>query len=210
MIKLVGVSKRFGNECIVENLHLELNKQKIKIKGENGTGKSVLLKMIVGYCVPEQGRIFFDQDKELRKDADFIQDAGIFINAPQFMRNWTGLENLLYLRNITGKCSEEKMIELVKFFQLEEDIKKKYKTYSLGMRQKLRLIQALLDEPRYLILDEPFDGLDKEMKKKVKNYLDAYVHEHPNRMLIYTSHDEEDDVFANQCYLLEDTSCVEC
>lgn len=207
MIRLEGVTKRFKNQLLFENIDLELREKKIKIKGENGTGKSVLLKLIVGYSVPDTGRIYFDESKELRKNADFIQNAGVMINAPQFMKNWSGLENLMYLRNINKTCSEERLYELIEFFQLTKDIEKKYKTYSLGMQQKLRLIQALMDEPKYLILDEPFDALDKNTKIRTREYLEQYIQADPSRKLIFTSHSEEDDGFANQIIVIEDQNC---
>ncbi|MFQ8706027.1 MAG: ATP-binding cassette domain-containing protein [Thomasclavelia sp.] len=200
MIKLENVNKSFGELILFENLNLKIDKKKTKIKGENGTGKSVLLKMIVGYSTPDSGRIFYDTDKLLGKDSDFLQDAGISINAPQFMKTWTGLENLQYLANIRKICTDKELMELIRIFDLEKVIKKKYKTYSLGMQQKLRIIQALMDKPKYLILDEPFEALDKKTKLITRNYLDSYLSKNSDRKLIYTSHDETDDDFA-ECIL---------
>lgn len=124
MIKLENVNKSFGELILFENLNLEIDKKKTKIKGGNGTGKSVLLKMIVGYSTPDSGRIFYDINKELGKDSDFLQDAGISINAPQFMKAWTGLENLQYLANIKKVCSDKELMDLIKAFDLEKVIKK--------------------------------------------------------------------------------------
>lgn len=206
MIKLENINKSFKNISLFEDVNLEMNLQKIKIKGENGTGKSVLLKMIVGYSTPDSGIIKYDR-KQLGKDSDFIENAGVSINAPQFMKSWTGIENLQYLADIRKVCSKEEMMELVKYFGLEKDIHKKYKTYSLGMAQKLRIIQALMDKPKYLILDEPFDALDKKSKLLTRDYLDKYLSEDENRQLIYTSHNEDDDSFAD-CVLEIDDKCI--
>lgn len=204
MIKLENVCKKYGNNTLFENLSIAFDEQKNKIKGENGVGKSVLLKMIVGYSVPDKGEIFYNQTKKLRKDSDFIEDAGVSINAPEFMKNWTGMENLNYLSNINKKCSKERLDELIKTFSLENDINKKVKTYSLGMKQKMRIIQAIIDSPKYLILDEPFDALDKQAKETAKDYLNTYLKEDPSRILIYTSHSEEDDVFADRIFVIDE------
>lgn len=204
MIKLEHVYKKYGNNVIFENLSIVFDEQKNKIKGENGVGKSVLLKMIVGYSVPDKGDVFYNQTKKLRKDSDFIENAGVSINAPEFMKNWTGMENLTYLSNVSKKCSKERLNELIGIFSLENDINKKVKTYSLGMKQKMRIIQSLMDSPKYLILDEPFDALDKQSKETAKNYLNKYLKEDPSRILIYTSHSEEDDVFADHIFLIDE------
>lgn len=159
MIEIINVSKKYKNNVLFKNLNIQLNDKSIKIKGQNGSGKSVLLKMIVGFSMPDEGEIIVDGIK-LHEDGDFIGDAGITINAPEFMKNYSGMDNLLYLAKIKGIDSMDRINELVKLFGLENDINKKYKTYSLGMKQKMRIIQALIDNPRYLILDEPFDALD--------------------------------------------------
>lgn len=208
MIKLKNVSKKYGHHTIFENVSITFDAQKIKIKGENGVGKSVLLKLIVGYSVPDQGDIYYNSTMKLRKKSDFIEDAGVSINAPEFMKQWTGLENLTYLANINRKCSEERLQALIQTFSLQKDINKKVKTYSLGMKQKMRLIQALIDSPKYLILDEPFDALDKHSKEVAKNYLDAYLKEDPSRILIYTSHSDADDVFADRLYVIDEQQVV--
>ncbi len=204
MIKLQSINKSFKEQVIFEDVSIVLEKKKIKIKGENESGKSVLLRIIVGYSVPESGEVYYDGKKQLRIDSDFLEDAGVSINAPQFMKGWSGRENLQYLADIRKKCTPEKLNELIKLFSLDDAIDKKYKTYSLGMRQKLRIIQALMDEPRYLILDEPFDALDKKTKAFTKEYLDQYLAADPSRMLIYTSHSEADDVYADQIVYIDD------
>ena len=205
MIKFENVSKKYDDNILFKNINLELKNNLVKIKGENGTGKSVFLKLIVGYSLPDEGNIVCD-NLRVGKDCDFLQNAGVSINAPQFVSNWTGLENLIYLSNITKKCSNERLQELIKEFELDKDIKKKYRTYSLGMRQKMRIIQALMDEPKYLILDEPFDALDSKMKEKVKSYFNEYLHQHDESMLVYTSHSDEDDEFANSIYKIDEFS----
>lgn len=202
MIQLENIDKKYNDNIIFENLTATFDRPIIKIKGENGVGKSVLLKLIVGYSLPDRGEVYYDTTKRLRKDSDFLEDAGVSINAPEFMKKWTGLENLLYLAHINHICSKEQIIQLAEIFDMKQALYKKYQSYSLGMKQKLRLIQAVMESPRYLILDEPFDALDEHAKKVARDYLAHYIREDKQRMLIYTSHSEQDDIFADEIYYI--------
>lgn len=204
MIKLNKVSKKYKYNTIFENINVNFEKgKKILIKGSNGQGKSVLLKLIVGYSYANEGQIIVD-DYILKKDYDFIRNAGVSINAPEFNKNLSGLENLEYLASIRKVASKQDINKLVNYFDMQENIKKKYKTYSLGMKQKMRLIQALMDKPEYLILDEPFDGLDQESQKKAIDLLNAYMNNKPDTTLIYTTHNEKfQGEFADQIFEIE-------
>ena len=148
MITLKKVNKKFKDIILFENLSIKIpDRKKILIKGVNGSGKSVFLKMIVGYSTPDSGEIIID-DYVLKKDRDFIDNAGVSINAPEFMKDLTGIENLMVLANIKKKVTKSEVMELVKTFGLEKNINKKYKTYSLGMKQKMRMIQAIMEKPK--------------------------------------------------------------
>lgn len=206
MIEIKDVSKKYKDIELFDNISAKFKEgNKILIKGENGTGKSVLLKMLVGYSHPDSGAIIVD-DYIIGKDRDFINNAGVSINAPEFFNNWTGLENLLYLANIHKVATKEDIIEFCKIFDLETSLNKKYKTYSLGMKQKMRIIQALMDKPKYLILDEPFDSLDFNSQKKVVNILNTFITE--EKTLIYTTHSSEYEDFADEIYKIEDHKLV--
>ncbi len=207
MVELINISKSFKDIKLLDNISLNITKKKTKIIGVNGCGKSVILKLIVGYSKPDEGSIVIDNNL-LGTKSDFLQDAGVIINAPQFIKGWTGFENLKYLQNINNTCSNQRLDELINIFGLEKDINKKYKTYSLGMQQKLRIIQALMDEPRFLILDEPFDSLDRSVKKELLDYLDLYLNEKEERQLIFTSHDDNDSFFADEIYELDNYKLV--
>ncbi len=204
MIKLKNVSKRFKEREIFKSVNLELQSgKKILIKGPNGSGKSVFLKLIVGYSTPDSGSITID-GLTLKKDGDFIPDAGVSINAPDFVSGWSGLTNLLYLANIKKKVSQIDIMRYVDMLDLRDDINKKYKTYSLGMKQKLRIIQAVMEDPKYLILDEPFDALDKKSKATVLKILDDYINEGDHRTLVFASHDREAENFADIIFEIDD------
>lgn len=202
MIVLEGVRKKFKDIVLFENLNITFpENKKILIKGINGSGKSVLLKMLVGYSRPDKGIIKID-DVILGKDCDFIIDAGVSINAPEFMKNQTGLENLLYLANIRKKTDKENIIRWSELFDLKDSMNKKYKTYSLGMKQKMRIIQAMMENPKYLILDEPFDALDKKSQEKLMKVLDDYISS--DKTLLFTSHNAEYEKFADIIYEIDE------
>jgi len=207
MIELRNVSKSYKNNYLFDNLSYTFeNGKKYLITGVNGAGKSVLLKMIVGYALPTRGQIVIDE-MILGEKNDFIQNAGVSIDAPQFLNQLTGMENLLELASIRQVVSKEDIIQLADILNL--DLYKKYKTYSLGMRQKLRIIQAIMEKPDYLILDEPFDGLDTDSKEKVKYLIDSYKEINPKLTLIFTSHDHESKSYADVILNIENMTLLQ-
>lgn len=207
MIRLEGVSKSFKGFELFNDINCEFPLgKKILIKGPNGSGKSVLLKMIVGFLTPDTGKILVE-DEVIGQTRDFIQDAGISINAPEFQHNLSGLDNLIKLANIRNVADEKDIIAYAKVLKLNH-LDKKYKNYSMGMKQKMRIIQAIMDQPKYLILDEPFDALDKESQRILRDLLDEYVTE--NRLLIYTNHNLEHENFADMIFEIDDYMLKEC
>lgn len=205
MIVLDKITKKYKHNLIFDNVSISFSKgKKILIKGINGIGKSVLLRIIVGYSTLDSGKVTIDS-YQLRKDGDFIKNAGVSINAPEFNKNISGKENLLYLSSIRGVADETYIDKLVNYFGLSNDINKKYKTYSLGMKQKLRLIQALMDKPEYLILDEPFDALDYTAQKLAINILNKYMETNKDATIIYTTHNTSfQDDFADEVFEISD------
>ncbi len=202
MITLENVSKSYNDINIFEHIQLEFpENKKCFIEGINGSGKSVLLKLICGFSIPDEGKIKVN-DYEIGKDFDFIQNAGICINSPEFFENLSGMDNLLEIAKIKKIVTEDKIHQFCKLFELDEDIEKKYKYYSLGMRQKLRIIQAIMEEPKILILDEPFDALDKKSNETLKVYLDDFIKK-TGHFLIYKSHTKEYKDFADIIYSID-------
>lgn len=207
MIKVENIEKKFKDNVLFENVTAEFTDgNKILIKGANGTGKSVFLKMLVGYSKPNAGEIIVD-DYKIGIDKDFISNAGISINAPEFCNSWTGIENLLYLAGIRKIATEEEILQLCRMLEFEKALDKKYKTYSLGMRQKMRLVQAIMDKPKYLILDEPFDALDLKSQRVVVKMLNDYITK--DKMLIFTTHNNEYENFADKIYEIEKLQLIE-
>lgn len=207
MIQLEDVSKKFKNVELFSHVNVTFEQgKKIQIKGVNGSGKSVLLKMIVGYSGCDEGSVIVD-GKVIRKDVDFIPDAGVMINAPEFIGNMSGLDNLLYLADIRKRVTKEEVMQYVEQFGLTADIEKKYRTYSLGMKQKMRIIQAVMEKPSYLILDEPFDALDNKGRAMVIDILNDYM-KSGERTLLFTSHMSETDGLADIVYEIEDKNLI--
>lgn len=200
MIKLEHVNKAYKDIVLFKEVNVQFESgSRVAIQGVNGSGKSVLLKMLCGYAKPDSGRILID-GQELGKDQDFIGNAGISINAPEFIDSMSGLDNLLYLIDIRKTATKEDVLALAEKLKLD-GLNKKYKTYSLGMRQKLRLIQALVEKPDYIILDEPFDALDDTSREAAKQALCEYSE---NKTLIFTSHNQEDiDALATVIYKID-------
>ena len=205
MIKLENISKAYKDITLFNGVNAEFESgSRIAIKGVNGSGKSVLLKMVCGYAKPDSGRILID-GQELGKGQDFIRNAGISINSPEFIDSMSGMDNLLYLIDIQKKATKEDVLALAERLRLD-GLNKKYKTYSLGMRQKMRLIQALVENPDYMILDEPFDALDDTSRETAKQVLEEYSE---NKTLIFTSHNQEDiDALATVIYQIDDHQLI--
>ncbi|URQ77937.1 ATP-binding cassette domain-containing protein [Erysipelothrix rhusiopathiae] len=187
MIKIRNVSKRFKNLEIFEDISLELPKGKIVgLVGENGSGKSVLMKMLCGYSKPTSGLINV-YGETLGVNRDFPSSVGVLINDSHFIKNYTGMENLEYLINIRKQTDKTFLNELIRIFDMERNIYKRYKSYSLGMKQKLRIIQAFMEQPNLVLLDEPFNALDKRSTMVLVDLIKRYINE--DRIIIFTSHE---------------------
>ncbi|MDE8192505.1 ATP-binding cassette domain-containing protein [Erysipelothrix rhusiopathiae] len=187
MIKIRNVSKRFKNLEIFEDISLELPKGKIVgLVGENGSGKSVLMKMLCGYSKPTSGSINV-YGETLGVNRDFPNSVGVLINDSYFIKNYTGMENLEYLINIRKQTDKTFLNELIQIFDMERNIHKRYKSYSLGMKQKLRIIQAFMEQPNLVLLDEPFNALDKRSTMVLVDLIKRYINE--DRIIIFTSHE---------------------
>ncbi|MDE8342121.1 ATP-binding cassette domain-containing protein [Erysipelothrix rhusiopathiae] len=187
MIKIRNISKRFKNLEIFEDVSLELSQGKIVgLVGENGSGKSVLMKMLCGYSKPTSGSINV-YGETLGVNRDFPSSVGVLINDSHFIKNYTGMENLEYLINIRKQTDKTFLNELIRIFDMERNIYKRYKSYSLGMKQKLRIIQAFMEQPNLVLLDEPFNALDKRSTMVLVDLIKRYINE--DRIIIFTSHE---------------------
>lgn len=189
-IELKDVYKSYKKQEVLRGVSASFEKgRSYGIMGYNGSGKSVLLKVMTGYAFADRGEVIID-GKVLKKDIDFIQNAGIIINAPEFMNGTSAMDNLRFLAEIRGVIGDAEIEEILKTMGLYEARKKRVGIYSQGMKQRLRLAQALMESPEILILDEPLNALDKEGIHLVKDLLKKYVAQ--GNTLIFTSHSKEE------------------
>ena len=189
MSKIVveNVSKKFNRQLVLDNINLKLTSGHIYgLAGINGSGKTVLMKCICGLSTPTSGRILID-DKQVGKDIDFPESIGALIESPGFIEHYSAYDNMQSLASIRKKTGKEEIKSLLEKVGLNPDEKKRVKKYSLGMRQKLGIAMALLDNPDIVILDEPFNALDKKSVLNVKNIILGLKSD--NRLVILSSHD---------------------
>lgn len=191
MIQLENVTKAYKNNVIFRNLSLEIpTGASVAVTGYNGSGKSVLLKLITGFSRPDSGTIIVD-GRQIGKDVDFIQNAGVFINAPQFMNHATGYENLMMLAEIQKKIGKQEILDVLERMKLTDAKDKKVRTYSQGMIQRLRIAQAIMESPDVLIMDEPLNALDKEGIDIAHHIFQEFI-ENPQKTLLFASHNAEE------------------
>ena len=161
VIRVMHGSKSFGEETVLHHISYDFKEGRIYgIVGNNGSGKTVLMKCICGFLIPDSGEITVNY-KRIGKDMDFPQDTGIIIETPGFLPNLTGMRNLELLASLRKKIDKKAVAEAIRAVGLDPEMKKPVSKYSLGMRQRLGIAQALMEDPSLLILDEPFNGLDK-------------------------------------------------
>lgn len=162
IIRVEQICKKFQQTYVLENINLEMSKGEIcGLIGRNGSGKTMLLKCICGFVIPTSGKIFIHEE-ELNHKIKAAQNMGIIIETPGFLPDVTGFQNLKYLSLIYKKIGNNEIIETMEKVGLDASSKKKVGKYSLGMRQRLGIAQAIMENPEILILDEPMNGLDNQ------------------------------------------------
>lgn len=167
LIRLNSLTKSFGDEMVLKGINHNFEKGKIHgIMGFNGSGKTVMFKCICGFLKPDGGSVIVD-GKKIGKDIDFPDSIGVIIENPGFLSGLSGFENLKRLAALKGLISNDDIKAAMRRVGLDPMSKKKVGQYSLGMRERLGIAQAIMEDPDLLILDEPFNGLDKKGAKEV-------------------------------------------
>ena len=190
VIKVEHVSMVFGEETVLKDVSFEFEEGKIYgIIGNNGSGKTVLMKCICGFLVPTRGKIFVNY-KQVGKEIDFPEDMGIIIETPGFLPNLTGFKNLELLASIQNKIGADVIRETLEKVGLDYKSQKPVAKYSLGMRQRLGIAQAIMEDPSILILDEPFNGLDKKGVAHIHKLILELKNR--NKTIILSSHSQND------------------
>lgn len=171
MIRVEKLNKTFGKTVILDNVNLSIEDGKIYgFIGRNASGKTVLFKILCGFISPTKGDIIID-GKKIGKDLDFPERCGIIIENPGFIDYLSGFKNLEILASINNIISKKDIEEVMLRVGLDPNNTKSVKKYSLGMRQKLAIAQAIMERPKILILDEPMNSLDEESVEVIRNIL---------------------------------------
>jgi ABC-2 type transport system ATP-binding protein len=202
MIDLKNVSKTIGNEEVLNDITLELKKGKIYgFVGRNGSGKSMLFKAICGFIIPTKGRILID-GKDINETGSFPNDIRALIEKPSFLPDISGIENLQVLAKIQNKIGIEEIEKTLRDVGLVENKDKKVKNYSMGMKQKLGIAQVLMENPKILVLDEPFNGLDKSSVEELRKTL--LLKKREGRLILVASHIKEDiEILCDEVYYMD-------
>lgn len=189
-IEVNEVNLVIGKTQILKNVTVNFEKGKIHgLIGRNGSGKTMLMKCICGFIKPTSGKIIV-QEQVVGKDMDYPENMGIIIETPGFIPYYSGYKNLKLLAGLRNKIGKQEVIEAMEKVGLDPNLKNHVKKYSLGMRQRLGLAQAIMENPDILILDEPMNGLDKEGVEDMRKYL-LDLREQGKTILI-ASHSSED------------------
>lgn len=168
-IKLSDITKTIKKKTVLDNINLEMHAGTVTgFNGINGSGKTMLMRMITGLIRPTSGSVYID-DKELHKDISFPPSVGALLENPAFIDGYTGKENLKLLAGIKGLVTDDEIDEILDFVGLSNAKDKKYKKYSLGMKQRLGIAAAVMERPEIVILDEPTNSLDSEGVEMVKS-----------------------------------------
>ena len=190
MIQVNNLSLRIKNDLILSDINIHIKKGEITgIVGRNGCGKTMLMKCITGFVKPTEGEVIFG-GKKIGRDTDFPDNTGIIIETPTFIPYYSGMRNLKELAMLKKKIGKKEIEDILKVVGLYENRNKHVHKYSLGMRQRLGIAQALMENPDTLILDEPMNGLDKECVAMVRNILMDLKEQ--GKTILLVSHNSED------------------
>ena len=185
-----NLSKTIKNNKILDNVNLTFESGHVYgLVGRNGSGKTMLLRAICGLIFPDSGKVIID-GKQLHKDISFPESCGIIIENTDLLPNFSAFDNLKMLSEIKNTANDNMIKSAIKSVGLDPDSKKKVKTFSLGMKQRLSIAQALFEDPDILLLDEPTNALDEDGVNDVRRIL--LEQKKKNKLIIIASHNKED------------------
>ena len=202
IIEVSHVNKNFKNNKVLKDVTLRCESGRIYgLVGHNGSGKTVLFKTICGFLSCDEGTVSVN-GKVMGKDKDMLTEAGIIIEDPGFLRNLSAYHNLEFLYTIRNRPDKSYLHSVLNTVGLDPKLKRPVGKFSLGMRQRLALAQAIMEDPPILILDEPMNGLDKNGVAEIREFLLKMKNE--NRLIILASHNREDiEILCDEVYEME-------
>ena len=203
MIEVKNLEKSFGEQKVLNDVSLVCPNGEITgIIGHNGSGKTVLFKCICGLLFEDSGEILID-GKRYKSGGELIKNAGIIIENPAFLESESGINNLKYLFEIRNKKNMELLHEIMRMVGLDPESKKKVKNFSLGMKQRLAIAQAIMEDPAVLILDEPMNGLDRQGVEEMRQIF--CKEKQKGKTILLGSHNREDiEALCDHVYEMED------
>ena len=201
MIELKNVTKKFDSNDVVKNVNLKFETGNIYgFYGRNGSGKSVLMKLIAGLYVPTEGEVLYD-GKNYNNVLEFPPSLRALIEKPNFFPDLTGYQNLELLAKIQNKIGKDEILKALEIVNLKDEKDKKYSKYSLGMKQKLGIAQAIMENSEIILLDEPFNGIEEVTVTKLIEYLKTIK---KDKIIIFSTHIREDlDNLTDKVYICE-------
>lgn len=201
-LEIKNLSKKFKDVYVLKDINLTFESGKIYgFTGRNGSGKSVLLKIICGFYTPSTGEVLLDNYNYILNN-DFPKSTRCLIEKPNFLPDLTGYENLKLLASIENKIGDKEIMNTIEKLNLKEEINKKYSKYSLGTKQKLGIAQVLMEDPKLIVLDEPLNGIENDTAKEVRKILNE--EKKKDKIIIVASHIKEDiDTLADIVYNID-------
>lgn len=189
-IEIERVTKKFKEDIVLHDINVFMEWGRVYgFSGNNGSGKTVLMKCICGFLPVTEGTIRVN-GKVIGREIDFPENIGVIIETPGFLTNLTGMRNLEILAALRGRISRKEVEAAIRKAGLDPKLKKAVSKYSLGMRQRLGIAQAIMEDPEFLILDEPFNGLDKHGVSDIRALLLDLKKQ--GKTIILASHNSED------------------
>lgn len=200
-IEIKNVTKTINGNLILDNITLNLDRGKVYgIKGKNGSGKTMLFRAICGF-IKTEGSIIVN-GKSIGKDGNYPDSVGVLLENPGFLPNYSGFKNLKYLAEINKKINDEDIINILKEVGLDPYEKKSFRKYSLGMKQKLGIAQAVMENPDVVILDEPTNALDEESVKKINSMIRKLKND--NKLVFISNHNRDElEMICDEIYSIE-------
>jgi ABC-2 type transport system ATP-binding protein len=207
IISVCNVSKSFGKLEVLKNISISINKGAcIGIVGTNGSGKSVLFKLIAGLERATMGEIIV-KNQIIGKDIDFPSDIGILIDEPGFIELYSGFDNLRFLAAIKSNLSDAELTHVMEQVGLSINPKTKVKNYSMGMKKKLGIAQAIMEKQDIILLDEPFNALDFQTVLEIKDIIKKLKSE--KNTILLTGHNHTDlEELCDEIYYLNNGALV--
>lgn len=195
IIEVSHVSKELKGKLVLNDITVNFERGKFYgITGANASGKTMLFRAISGLICLTSGNITYNPSGV---------NIGLIVENPGFLLSYTGYDNLRFLASIRNQISKEEIIQSMEAVGLDPQDKRKVRTYSLGMKQKLAIAQAIMERPNVLILDEPTRGLDQESVELIRNLLKQINHE--GATILISSHNQEDiSILCDKVYTMAD------